>query len=277
MSLQGTFHRRKLPAPAISFASVEGKALFKEALAEGNMELYFTLAEHFTTQGHPSFCGLGSLTMALNALLLDPKRVWQGVWRWFDESMLDCCTPLEKVRLEGITLPKVACLARCNGAGVRLVFGDTVSVEDFRADVARVCSLPADSPSQVMVVSYSRKTLRQSGSGHFSPIGGYHAEKDMVLIMDVARFKYPPHWVPLQTLHEALQPVDPATNKSRGYLVLSVSEEVKRDCCCGISPSDAEVSSDVVEAAAPNMAVESEERIKALLDHTCSFCSEELA
>ena len=24
--------------------------------------------------------------------------------------------------------------------------------------------------------------------------GGYHAERDMVLILDTARFKYPPHW-----------------------------------------------------------------------------------
>lgn len=58
--------------------------------------------------GHPAFCGIGSLTMALNALLLDPNRVWQGVWRWFDESMLDCCEPLDVVRLKGIILPKLA-------------------------------------------------------------------------------------------------------------------------------------------------------------------------
>lgn len=32
--------------------------------------------------------------------------------------------------------------------------------------------------------------------------GGYHAETDQVLILDVARFKYPPHWVPLKTLWE---------------------------------------------------------------------------
>jgi hypothetical protein len=27
----------------------------------------------------------------------------------------------------------------------------------------------------------------------------------MVLILDVARFKYPPHWVPLEVLYEAMQ------------------------------------------------------------------------
>ena len=43
----------------------------------------------------------------------------------------------------------------------------------------------------------------------------------MVLIMDVARFKYPPHWVPLTLLYEAFQAIDPDSNKPRGVLVIS--------------------------------------------------------
>ena len=31
----------------------------------------------------------------------------------------------------------------------------------------------------------------RAGDGHFSPLGGYHEDKDMVLILDTARFKYP--------------------------------------------------------------------------------------
>jgi glutathione gamma-glutamylcysteinyltransferase len=41
----------------------------------------------------------------------------------------------------------------------------------------------------VVIVSYSRQVLNQTGTGHFSPIGGYHQSRDLVLIMDVARFK----------------------------------------------------------------------------------------
>jgi hypothetical protein len=33
-------------------------------------------------------------------------------------------------------------------------------------------------------------THKHIGDGHFSPIGGYCVERDAVLIMDVARFKY---------------------------------------------------------------------------------------
>lgn len=38
-----------------------------------------------------------------------------------------------------------------------------------------------------VVVSYCRKVLNQSGCGHFSPIGAYHAGQDMALILDVVR------------------------------------------------------------------------------------------
>ena len=37
----------------------------------------------------------------------------------------------------------------------------------------------------------------------------------------VARFKYPPHWLPLGALWEAMVPIDPATGLSRGYAALS--------------------------------------------------------
>ena len=47
---------------------------------------------------------------------------------------------------------------------------------------------------------------------HFSPIGGYHAGEDMVLILDVARFKYPPHWVKTETLFKAMLRHDSVTN-----------------------------------------------------------------
>eukprot|EP00698_Gefionella_okellyi_P016080 TRINITY_DN4578_c0_g2_i12.p2 TRINITY_DN4578_c0_g2~~TRINITY_DN4578_c0_g2_i12.p2 ORF type:complete len:248 (-),score=53.32 TRINITY_DN4578_c0_g2_i12:1034-1777(-) len=56
--------------------------------------------------------------------------------------------------------------------------------------------------------------------GHYSPIGGYHAERDLVLVMDVARFKYPPYWCPLALLWESMTVKDAVTNKSRGFVLL---------------------------------------------------------
>ena len=45
-----------------------------------------------------------------------------------------------------------------------------------------------------------------------------------VLLLDVARFKYPPHWVPLPLLHESMQAIDAATGRCRGYVLMSRSE-----------------------------------------------------
>lgn len=59
------------------------------------------------TQDEPAFCGLATLAMVLNALSIDPGRSWKGPWRWFNENMLDCCKPLEKVKEEGIAFKQV--------------------------------------------------------------------------------------------------------------------------------------------------------------------------
>jgi glutathione gamma-glutamylcysteinyltransferase len=209
-------YRRPLPVTLTSFSSAEGRALFREALEDGAMESFFPLIEQFHTQADPSFCGLASLVMALNALGVDPGRVWRGPWRWFSEELLDCCTPLEQVRKSGVSLEEVACLARCNGADGQLFRPGTHGLEAFRSAV----QLATRSTDRVLIASYARSALGQTGAGHFSPVGGYHSGKDLVLLLDVARFKYPPHWVPLSTLFAATEDVDPESQRSRGWLVL---------------------------------------------------------
>ena len=227
-----TFHRRELKPPGVALSSNEGRALFKEAISDGNSnDIYFQLAEVMNTQAHPAYCGVTSLAVVLNALLIDPKRTWKGVWRWWSEEMLDCCTPLEKVQMQGITLAKLNCLAQCQGAKSRLVYGTECSLGEFREVVMNSCA-SVDADTNMVIASYSRPALNQSGSGHFSPIGAYHREKDMVLILDTARFKLPPHWVPLPELHKAMEHLDKETGKPRGFLVISSSEELDKRCKC---------------------------------------------
>jgi glutathione gamma-glutamylcysteinyltransferase len=211
------FYRRPLPPTLVPFASAEGRALFREALAEGNLEGWFALAEQFQTQADPAFCGLGTLVVALNALGVDPGRLWKGPWRWYSEELLDCCLPLETVRSEGITLDQFSCLARCNGVSPSTHRASDSSIEAFRADL-RAAAASAEGP--VLAVSYSRAALGQTGDGHFSPVAGFHAQRDLALVLDVARFKYPPHWVPVPMLWAAMLPPDPATARSRGWVTL---------------------------------------------------------
>lgn len=211
------FYRRPLPSALVPFASPEGRTIFREALAEGNLEGWFALAEQFHTQADPAFCGLGTLVVALNALGVDPGRLWKGPWRWYSEELLDCCLPLESVRTGGITLDQFACLARCNGVSAASRRADESSIEAFRADL-RAAATSASGPA--LAVSYSRRALGQTGDGHFSPVAGMNAGRDLALVLDVARFKYPPHWVPVPRLWEAMLPIDPVTGRSRGWAML---------------------------------------------------------
>ena len=38
------------------------------------------------------------------------------------------------------------------------------------------------------MTNFSRLSLGQTGEGHFAPIGGWHPDKGLVLLFDVARF-----------------------------------------------------------------------------------------
>ncbi|MEZ4451813.1 MAG: phytochelatin synthase family protein [Nannocystaceae bacterium] len=219
--MEKSLYRRPLPPSLVAFASPEGRRLFDEARAAGGMESFFPLIEQFHTQSEPAFCGLGSLVVALNALGVDPGRLWRGPWRWYSEELLDCCAPLERVRAQGITLDELACLARCNGAVVEVARPEADDVDALRSAIAEAS---ASSVDPALIVSYERAALGQTGSGHFSPIGGYHRASDRALILDVARFKYPPHWVPVPLLHAATRAIDPSTGRPRGWVTLRRGE-----------------------------------------------------
>jgi len=220
-STTSTFHRRPLPPDLVSFTSEPGRRLLAEALAAGDAAAFFPLVAHLHTQSEPAWCGLGTLVTVLNALEIDPGRVWKGPWRFFGEELLVCCKALELAASEGLTLAEVGCLAACNGASVTVVHADPERHDDFRALLRASVRAPA---GPFVVSNYNRTALGQSGTGHFSPLAAWHAASDQVLVLDVARFKYPPHWVPVERLWAAMQSEDATTNRPRGWLVLDRAE-----------------------------------------------------
>ena len=92
---ESTFYMRTLPEHTIAFSSSKGKVLFKQALMANTMENYFKLAEQFTTQQEPAYCGPASLIMVLNSLQIDPNKKWKGIWRWYSEEVLHCSSTEE--------------------------------------------------------------------------------------------------------------------------------------------------------------------------------------
>ena len=102
------------------------------------------------------------------------------------------------------------------------------TLEEFRSDVQQILSSSHNhtlgggnnNSNSVLVVSFARSALGQTGEGHFSPVAAFHAAADAVLVLDVARFKYPPYWVSVPDLYRAMQPRDEATGKPRGWFRL---------------------------------------------------------
>ena len=241
-------HKRILPASLTALSSVKGREYLLQSLNQNSAESYWALMEQFVNQSDPAFCGITTLMMVMNTMCIDPNVRWKGGWRFYgsEEVLLDrCCLSMERISRVGVTLEEFRMLAKCHGLSVELKRPfpsdeqeqqrsytvkhhhhqqqhhrptEFKSLECFREDIKQVLMTP-DSKS-ILVVSFSRASLEQTGDGHFSPIAAYHEPTDQVLVLDVARFKYAPYWVPVRDLYHAMQPKDSATKRSRGWFVL---------------------------------------------------------
>lgn len=212
-------YKRVLPDSLVSLDSKRGRQLLLESLSSSTAESYWSLSQHFSNQSDPAYCGVTSLLMVLNSMGVDPHVRWRGGWRFYgnEETLLDrCCILKERIQRIGIDMEDFARLAKCQGLRVHLHRSGESTLHDFRAAVRHALS----SVSSVVVLAFGRQTLGQTGDGHFSPIGAYHAESDMILIMDVARFKYPCYWVSITNMYHAMCDLDPTTQKSRGWFVM---------------------------------------------------------
>ena len=75
-----------------------------------------------------------------------------------------------------------------------------------------------------MIINYLRMAIGQERGGHISPLAAYDAQTDRFLILDVARYKYPPVWVTASDLFEAMNTRDADNeNKTRGYVLIAKS------------------------------------------------------
>jgi glutathione gamma-glutamylcysteinyltransferase len=264
MAASKSFYMRNLPKSLTSFSSQEGREHFRRALLQGNLEAYFDLAAQYVTQARPEDCARSTLVMVLNALNLDPGKVWMKPWRWYSEGVLSCLDPKP-----GMSLHEFARTAMCNGTWVQayhpmeekernqgqtVVSGCDKHEHSSRVKFASEATFRVALKSSVrrsgliFVVNHSRPALGQTGEGHYSPIAGLDESTDKALVMDVARFKYPPFWVPVAKLYESLQWLDPEISRMRGFMLLSRTSDYSSTCRMGIDTTSLARIKDVEQA-----------------------------
>lgn len=164
------------------------------------------------------------MAMILNSLNIDPGYNWKGIWRWFDDFNIKHIQP--KNIEEGLTLQEYHSLIQVNQAK-SIAFSPlmnkdipAVGLKQSSLSLFRSSLLACNRrPGLFLTVNFHRKTLGQTGIGHFSPIAAYNSREDMALVLDVAKFKYDSYWCAITDIYEALIPLDQASNQSRGYLI----------------------------------------------------------
>jgi hypothetical protein len=77
----------------------------------------------------------------------------------------------------------------------------------------------ANDPTRRYIINIDRGPLFGTTGGHHSPIGGYLADRDLVLVIDVNE-KYKPWLVATDRLFQAMDTIDPGTEKKRGMLLI---------------------------------------------------------
>ena len=210
-----------LPPTLIALDSPQGQELF---LGSHSRKDYWDLSIQFMTQENQAYCGVASMVMVLNALKMPapaaPQYVPYHVFtqeNFFDNGATRRVLTPEAVARDGMTLDQLGELFASYSAVVKVYHSTDTSLEEFR----RLAVENLKQADNFVVVNYLRAALGQEKGGHISPIAAYHEQTDQFLILDVARYKYPPVWVKTEALWQAMATVDSASGKTRGFVVIS--------------------------------------------------------
>ena len=111
-------------------------------------------------------------------------------------------------------------LLQANAARPTGAFASASSVEALRTEVKQNLADPKD----FMLIDFWRSGLDQDLGAHWSPIAAYDSASDRVLVLDVARMRYPPYWAKLDALYAAMNTTDPESGKSRGWVSVTKGE-----------------------------------------------------
>lgn len=220
-SLEARAETLPLPANLIGAASDAGETLLIEADAR---EAYFPLAINFVTQKNQAFCGVASSVMVLNAIGVPapPVPEYDPYSTFTQDNLLNARSeqviPVETIKKQGMTLDELGGLLALQPVQVEVRHAADSSLDTFRKEARSYLA----TKRQFVIVNYLRKAMGQEKGGHISPLAAYDAETDRFLILDVARYKYPPVWVTTTDLFNAMNTQDSDNaNRTRGYVLIA--------------------------------------------------------
>jgi hypothetical protein len=183
---------------------------------------FFAMQPYVETQQNLAFCGPASIVAVMNSFGT-PRPFESRLFPYnfyTQDNIFNADTQRVKsfglVSARGMTLAEISAFFNALGVKATPYYADSLNIEQLRILLKTTLANPNDR----IVVNFNRKILAQEGGGHQSPLAAYDEASDSALMLDVAKFKYPPSWVPLNELLDAMRSVDSDSGKSRGLVVI---------------------------------------------------------
>ncbi len=217
-----------LPQTLVDLQSPQGEAYLLETHA---LEAYFPISITFETQKTQAYCGIASMVMALNALHVPAPTSpeYRPYTVFTQDNVLDDKTeailPREVLAYHGTTLDQLGRMLSLHPVSVEVHHADAGGLDDFRKNASEYLS----QKNHFVIINYLRKALGQERGGHISPLAAYDEKSDRFLILDVARYKYPPVWATTSDLFAAMNTTDSDNEgKNRGYVLIAGQSEAAK-------------------------------------------------
>lgn len=200
--------------------SPEGAALRARIPADAD---YWRLVPNFSVQKTQSYCGVATAVTVLNSLPIkrpvDPTYAPYAYFtqRDFFSPAVSRIISARTVMKQGMTRDEMARTLATYGVHTRSIAGTALTDDALR----KLLKSALRDKKQFVLANYLRQTFGQVGGGHWSALAAYDAKTDRVLILDVAKYKYPPAWVTIAALRTALATKDSTSGKPRGLVIAS--------------------------------------------------------
>jgi hypothetical protein len=186
---------------------------------------YVSLMATFEMQERQTLCSVAAGVTILNALPvkrpIDPKYAPYPYFtqaNYFNDR-IDAIITRDTTLKVGQTLQQAAAVMAAHGATTKAYHASDSSVDEFR----RIAKANMASRNDFVAVNYRRNHVGQPPGAHFSPLAAYDEATDSFLILDVARYKFPPAWVTTADLFDAMNTLDTDSGKTRGFIVVSAA------------------------------------------------------
>lgn len=171
---------------------------------------FYYYQQGWEAQINQAYCPIASSAAIFNSLrgkvnLPQDEAYVPFLWATQKQLLLNDCVKEKVYNVDvwqhvfmGMTLDLTQQLLKCHleeqGYTVEAHYVDPqkTTVKELRKAIKEAV---IDTEARVMI-NYDRGGISQGemGHGHFSPIGAYNHEIDAFLVLDVAKYKYPPVW-----------------------------------------------------------------------------------